>query len=252
MKKSITCLIIDDNEFIAKTLYDQLQENHSNMDVIGIAKNGKEGLELIAQLNPDLIFLDIEMPDMTGFEMLSKLSIINFETIFITSHTHYAIKAFRFNALDYLAKPVDKDELASALGKFSFNQRTKNHDKIQNALANIKAKHVSDQTLFLQTQTGMLRLPLKQIVKIEGNRNYSNIWLVDNTKIVSAKTLSYFEDILLDKNFLRCHRSYLVNGSFINSILKNNLIVLKNEDKVPISRRKITLVKSWLIGDLVV
>jgi|TARA_B110000967_G_C18788039_1_gene511830 two-component system LytT family response regulator len=233
-------------------LYDQLQENHSNMDVIGIAKNGKEGLELIAQLTPDLIFLDIEMPDMTGFEMLSKLSIINFETIFITSHTHYAIKAFRFNALDYLAKPVDKDELASALGKFSFNQRTKNHDKIQNALANIKAKHVSDQTLFLQTQTGMLRLPLKQIVKIEGDRNYSNIWLVDNTKIVSAKTLSYFEDILLDKNFLRCHRSYLVNGSFINSILKNNLIVLKNEDKVPISRRKITLVKSWLIGDLVV
>ena len=252
MKKSITCLIIDDNEFIAKTLYDQLQENHSNIDVIGIAKNGKEGLELIAVLNPDLIFLDIEMPDMTGFEMLSKLSIINFETIFITSHTHYAIKAFRFNALDYLAKPVDKDELTSALGKFYFNQKTKNHDKIQNALANIKAEHVSDQTLFLQTQTGMLRLPLKQIIKIEGNRNYSNIWLVDNTKIVSAKTLSYFEDILLDKNFLRCHRSYLVNGSFINNILKNNLIVLKNEDKVPISRRKRTLVKSWLIGDLVV
>ena len=83
MKKNITCLIIDDNEFIAKTLYDQLQENHSNIDVIGIAKNGKEGLELIAELKPDLIFLDIEMPDMTGFEMLSKLSIINFETIFI-------------------------------------------------------------------------------------------------------------------------------------------------------------------------
>jgi len=252
LKKNITCLIIDDNEFIAKTLYDQLQENHSNIDVTGIAKNGKEGLELIAELKPDLIFLDIEMPDMTGFEMLSKLSIINFETIFITSHTHYAIKAFRFNALDYLAKPVDKDELTSALGKFYFNQKTKNHDKIQNALANIKAEHVSDQTLFLQTQTGMLRLPLKQILKIEGNRNYSNIWLVDNTKIVSAKTLSYFEDILLDKNFLRCHRSYLVNGFFIHSISKNNLIVLKNEDKVPISRRKITLVKSWLIGNLVV
>ena len=79
MKKSITCLIIDDNEFIAKTLYDQLQENHSNIDVTGIAKNGKEGLELIAELKPDLIFLDIEMPDMTGFEMLSKLSIINLD-----------------------------------------------------------------------------------------------------------------------------------------------------------------------------
>ncbi|MFT4805612.1 MAG: two-component system LytT family response regulator, partial [Psychroserpens sp.] len=111
----IKSILIDDNTFIANVLLDQLKENHPDIEVMAIAKNGKEGLEKIHLLKPNLIFLDIEMPDMTGFEMLNKLDVIDFQIIFITSHTHYAIKAFRFNALDYLVKPINEKELASAI-----------------------------------------------------------------------------------------------------------------------------------------
>ena len=243
----VRSILIDDNAFIANVLLDQLQENHPEIEVMAIAKNGKEGLDKIKLLKPDLIFLDIEMPDMTGFEMLNQLDAINFETIFITSHSHYAIKAFRFNALDYLVKPIDEKELASALRKLSnYKNKSGNHHKIQKALENIKAESVSDQTLFLQTQNGMIRLPLKRIVKIEGNRNYSYLHLSDNTKLLSSKTLGFFEEILSDKHFFRCHRSYLVNGVFIKEIKKAAHFLLKNDSEVPISRRKKNAAKSWL------
>lgn len=243
----IKSLLIDDNAFIATILCDQLHENHPDIEVMAIAKNGKEGLEKIKLLKPDLIFLDIEMPDMTGFEMLNELDVINFQTIFITSHSHYAIKAFRFNALDYLVKPIDEKELASALRKLPvFKNASSNHIKVQQALENLKAKNVSDQTLYLQTQNGMIRLPLKQIVKIEGNRNYSDIYLSDNTKLLSSKTLGYFEEILSDKGFFRCHRSYLLNGAFISGIKNASRFLLKNNTEAPISRRKINTAKSWL------
>jgi two-component system LytT family response regulator len=243
----IKSVLIDDNTFIANVLLDQLQENHPEIEVMAIAKNGKEGLENIKLLKPDLIFLDIEMPDMTGFEMLNQLDVINFQTIFITSHSHYAIKAFRFNALDYLVKPVDEKDLASAIRKLSnYKNKSGNHHKIQKALENLKAESVSDQRLYLQTQNGMIRLPLKRIVKIEGNRNYSDIYLSDNTKVLSSKTLGFFEEILSDKHFFRCHRSYLVNGAFIKGIKKTVHFVLKNNTEVPISRRKKSAAKSWL------
>jgi len=242
----IKSLLIDDNEFIANILLDQLQENHPEIEVMAIAKNGKEGLEKIKLLKPDLIFLDIEMPDMTGFEMLNQLDAINFQTIFITSHSHYAIKAFRFNALDYLVKPIDEKELACAIRKLPlYKDVSSNQNKIKHALENIKTENVSDQTLYLQTQNGMNRLPLKRIVKIEGNRNYSNIYLSDNTKLLSSKTLSYFEEILSDKHFFRCHHSYLVNGFYISGIKKPSHFLLKNDDEVPISRRKKSAAKSW-------
>ncbi|MEH6765706.1 MAG: LytTR family DNA-binding domain-containing protein [Aequorivita antarctica] len=243
----IKSVLIDDNAFIANVLLDQLRENHPEIEVMAMAKNGKEGLEKIKLLKPDLIFLDIEMPDMNGFEMLSQLETISFQTIFITSHSHYAIKAFRFNALDYLVKPIDEKELASAIRKLSnYKVKSSYQNKIEKALENLKAESVSDQTLFLQTQNGMIRLPLKRIVKIEGNRNYSYIYLSDNTKLLSSKTLGFFEEILSDKLFFRCHRSYLVNGAFINGIKKTVHFLLKNDTEVPISRRKKSAAKSWL------
>jgi two-component system LytT family response regulator len=243
----IKSILIDDNTFIANVLLDQLKENHPDIEVMAIAKNGKEGLEKIHLLKPNLIFLDIEMPDMTGFEMLNKLNVIDFQIIFITSHTHYAIKAFRFNALDYLVKPINEKELASAIRKLSnYKNKSGNHHKIQKALANLKAECVSDQTLYLQTQNGIIDLPLKQIVLIEGNRNYSYIHLSDSTKILSSKTLGYFEEIFSEMHFFRCHRSYIVNSTFINRIKNKSHFLLNNDTEVPISRRKKSAAKSWL------
>jgi len=248
----VKSLIIDDNSFIIDLLSDQLQQHHPNIELMGFAKSGTEGLEKIKLFKPDLIFLDVEMGDMTGFDMLNRLENITFQTIFITSHSHYAIKAFRFNALDYLLKPINKKELAQAIKRhISKSTLPENQNQIHNAINNLQTKDIEDQTLLLQTQKGTLQLALKNITKIESDRNYSYIHLFNNTKELSSKTLGYFEDILADKGFCRCHRSMLVNRFHIESILGSDSFLLKDKTIVPISRRKISFAKKWFMDSKV-
>ncbi|MFK5855449.1 MAG: response regulator [Bacteroidota bacterium] len=245
----VRSLIIDDNSFIINLLSDQLRQNHPEIELLGYAKSGTEGLNKIRTLKPDLIFLDVEMDDMTGFDMLTRLDDISFQTIFITSHSHYAIKAIRFNALDYLLKPINERDLARAIKRHSSKSilpENKNH--VHKALINLQTKKVEDQTLFLYTQQGLLRLALKRITKIESDRNYSYIHLSNNTKVLSSKTLGYFEDILTEKGFLRCHRSFLVNHFHIKTIRNQDSFLLQDNSTVPISRRRKSEVKSWFLS----
>lgn len=245
----IKSLIIDDNSFIIDLLSDQLRQYHPEIEVLGVAKSGTKGLEKIKLFKPDLIFLDVEMGDMTGFDMLSQLEDITFQTIFITSYSHYAIKAIRFNALDYLLKPIDKKELAQAIKRHaSKSSLLINQSHVTKALINLQTKKVEDQTLLLQTQKGTLQLALKQITKIESDRNYSYIHLFNNNKELSSKTLGYFEEILADKGFCRCHRSILVNCFHIDSILNGDSFLLRDKSTVPISRRKKSEVKRWFLS----
>ena len=239
----IKALIVEDNAFMATVLADLLQESTSGISVSGIAHSGKEALHLIASLKPNVVFLDIELPDMTGFELLQQLDHIPFQTIFTTSHSHYAIKAFRFNALDYLVKPIQETELKEAIHKIS---KPKSNDIVSLALQNLGAKSVDDQKLVLPTQSGTLRFALKQITHIEGERNYSYIYLSNGSKELSSKNLAYFEDILMDKSFFRSHRSYLVNRYHIET-LKDDFFLLKNGLEIPISRRKKTEADTWFL-----
>jgi two-component system, LytTR family, response regulator len=237
----IKALIVEDNAFMATVLADLLQEATSGIAVTGIAHTGKEALRLIASLKPNVVFLDIELPDMTGFELLQQVDEINFQTIFTTSHSHYAIKAFRFNALDYLVKPIQETELKEAIHKIS---KPKPNGDLSLALQNLGTTSIEDQKLVLPTQSGTLRFALKQITHIEGERNYSYIYLSNGNRELSSKNLAYFEDILLDKNFFRSHRSYLVNKYHIET-LKDDQFVLKNGVEIPISRRKRTEANEW-------
>lgn len=242
----IKALIIEDNVLIATLLSDVLKENHPDIEVLGIAKNGEDGIKKVNNLNPDLVFLDIEMPDMTGFEMLNNLENIGFQTIFTTAHSHYAIRAFRFNALDYLIKPINLDDLSEAIHRFKRKNQTElNQQNVQVALDNLKVEKSEDKRLLLNTQQGTLKIALKHIKKIEGDRNYSYIHLTNGQTELSSKTLGYFEDILEDKGFFRCHRSYLVNKLHINQIENNNVFLLKDNSIVPISRRKMLETKDW-------
>lgn len=240
----IKSLIVDDNPFIIDLLSDQLNQEHPNVEIIGSAQSGQEALEKIKSLRPDLVFLDVEMPDMSGFDMLAYLDEIFFQTIFITSFSHYAIKAIRFNALDYLVKPINPKELAQALKRYAENPA--NPQRVKEALENLKTEKNEDQTFFLPTQEGGLKLVLKNIVRIEGERNYSYIYLSDNTKKLSSKTLGYFEEILSDKGFFRCHRSHLVNGFHVEKISEQSFIILDNKMELPISRRKRKETQNWL------
>jgi two-component system LytT family response regulator len=243
--KHIKALIVEDNAFMATVLHDLLRQHASNITILGIANTGREAIQLINSKKPNVIFLDIELPDMTGFELLQHLDDIHFRTIFTTSHSHYAIKAFRFNALDYLIKPINEIELNEAINRFL--KSAGNEIDVKNALANLESKSVENQKLVLSTQNGTLRLPLKQITHIEGERNYSNIYLSNGTRELSSKNLAYFEDILMDKDFFRNHRSYLVNRYHIEA-LKNDHFTLKNGISIPISRRTKTLAIEWFFN----
>lgn len=240
--KPIKALIVEDNVFMATVLHDLLKEHATDIAVLDIANTGKKALQLIASKKPDVVFLDIELPDMTGFELLQQVDDINFKTIFTTAHSHYAIRAFRFNALDYLIKPIKETELDEAVKRLL--KSADNKIEVKHALSNLELKSVENQKLVLPTQNGTLRLPLKQITYIEGERNYSFIYLSNGSRELSSKNLAYFEDILIDKNFFRSHRSYLVNRYHINA-LKSDQFVLKNGVEIPISRRKRTEADKW-------
>lgn len=242
----IKSLIIDDDPFIQDLLTDKLVQYIPEVKVADIASSGMEGLEKIKAHQPNLIFLDVEMADMTGFEMLSRLENIQFQTIFITSYSHYAIKAIRFNALDYLVKPIDLGELKAAIRRFKSNARKEQPaKKIQQALRNLSTQHMEDQKLTLNTQEGELRMSLKDIRRIEGERNYSYIHLSNNKRKLTSKTLGEFEDLLSDKGFFRCHKSHLVNISHIQSYPNSITLLLSDDFKIPVSRRKKEDFKQW-------
>jgi two-component system LytT family response regulator len=243
--KPIKALIVEDNAFMATVLYDLLKEYATDIAVLDIANTGKKALQLIASEKPNVIFLDIELPDMTGFELLQQIENINFQTVFTTSHSHYAIKAFRFNALDYLVKPINENELDEAIKRLL--KTANNGIAVRNALSNLEVQSVEKQKLVLPQQNGTLRLPLNQITHIEGERNYSYIHLLNVNRELSSKNLAYFEDILIDKNFFRSHRSYLVNRYHIKAFIEDHF-VLKNGIKIPISRRKGTEAKNWFFS----
>ena len=250
MTNPISCIIIDDDPFIQDLLQDKLQQHFPEIGVLGAGNNGREGIELINTLQPDLVFLDVEMTDMTGFEMLSQLPLIDFRVIFITSYKHYAIKAIKFNALDYLLKPFDLGELKNAIRRYKESrQQVSAHNTIQRALANLKSKNFADQTLVLRTQEGELHLLLKNIVSIEGDRNYSRIHLLQNRSELVSKTLSTLEELLDDKDFFRCHKSHLVNKLHIISEPKSLSLSLSNQTTIPVSRRKKEAFKEWYKSD---
>ena len=150
----VKALIVEDNAFMARILYDMLKRYANSIIVSGIAKTGKAAISRIKSVKPDVVFLDIELPDMTGFELLQQLKRINFQTVFTTSHSHYAIKAFRFNALDYLVKPVNENELDEAIKRLL--RSATNNTGVRNALFNLEVQSLEDQKLVLPQQNGTL------------------------------------------------------------------------------------------------
>lgn len=243
----IKCLIIDDDPFIRELLQDKLDQYFPEVTVLSTACSGYEGLEKIAAYQPELVFLDVEMTDMTGFEMLAQLNEVNFQTIFITSYSHYAIKAIRFNALDYLLKPLDLGELKKAILRYKRRHQSRSHqENMALALQNIRTKDVSDQRLLLKTQDGELRLLLKDIIRIEGDRNYSYIHLKNGGKKLVTKTLLELEELVDSKGFYRCHRSHIVNALHIVNYSNGLTVLLSDTMKVPVSRRKKKSFQQWM------
>lgn len=240
----IKALLVDDDPFIHDLMEDKLTFHFPQIELVGMASSGQEGLRMIREFSPDLVFLDVEMKDMTGFGMLKLLREIQFETIFVTSYSHYAIKAIKFNALDYLLKPIDLESLASAIQRFEKRRDKRNQDRIRVALDNIHNRAPQDQIFVLQMQEGELRVPVSNMIRIEGERNYSSIVMKAGKRKLSSKPLGEFEELLSDKGFFRCHKSHIINFAHISSVSSQGIRLTTGEE-IPVSRRKKKEFETW-------
>lgn len=234
---TIKAIIIDDEERARTALSSLLKEYCPNVEIIAQCANVPEGVLAINQKRPQLVFLDIEMPEYNGFELLSFFREVDFEIIFVTAYNNYALKAFEVAAIDYILKPVDIDKLKLAVEKV---EKKVNSFDMQNRLEVLKESFKTEQfnRIALPVADGLLFVDTSEISYLEADGAYTEVWLRNGSKIVVSKKIKFFEEVL-DKrpNFFRSHRSYIVNINFIKKYSKSdNALTLDNGKTIIISR----------------
>jgi two-component system LytT family response regulator len=237
----IRSLIIDDEIHCSDGLRWQITQYCPEIEIVGVCNDPEKAIPLIQELRPELVFLDVIMPGITGFEMLEKIPAIDFEIIFTTAFDQYAIRAIRLGALDYLVKPVDKDELRQAVDKLLQSKKNDSLNQITALLTHIrKSNDQSFQKVALPTLHGYELVSLQSIVVCESNSNYTNIQLNDGKRLLISRTLKEIEELLDMPNFFRVHNSFLVNLQYAVRYIKGEggSLVLSNEITVPVSRAK--------------
>jgi two-component system, LytTR family, response regulator len=244
----IKALLIDDEENNIIVLKGMIEKFIPEITTVYTAIGGKQGVQAVHNYNPDLIFLDIEMPVMNGFDLLQKFSGKLFDVIFVTAYSHYAIKAVRFSALDYLLKPVDKDELKSAVQRYTekIKSQTDLQYQYENFLQNLKNKN--NNKLAISTVEGIHFLMPSNIIRCEAEGSYTKFYLADKKTVTTSKDLKEYDQILSDHDFIRVHRAHLINRSYINSISGDHQLTLTDNTLIEVSRRKWDEVKKILVN----
>ncbi len=225
-----------------------IERNNPEITQLIIETDAMKAIAMIEQFQPHLVFLDIVMPEVTGFELLKKIPNKNFDVIFTTAYNEYAIQAIRFSALDYLLKPIDEEELKAAIQRHLEKQLGSNDFEglYQNLLNNLKAKQKDDFNLAIPTIEGTFFVKVDELIRCEGERNYTCFYLTNNRKHLSARTIKEYEEILVNHNFMRVHKSHLINRNFIVNYLNEGTIVLNDNEKIPVSRQRKDAVKKML------
>ena len=236
----ITAIIIDDEAKGRLALREKLSHYCPQVQLQAEASNGQEALLMIQQLKPQLIFLDIEMPRMNGFEMLNALPEKNFHVIFTTAYDQYAIKAIKYAAFDYLLKPIDIEELKIAVEKIAGKENNQTKTQAEFLKQNLEHPKKPLNKLAIPTLEGLLFYDLRDIIYLEANSNYTNIFFSNTPKITASKTLKEFEELLPQESFFRPHHSYIINLNYIKRYIRGDggQIELQNGMFVDVSRRK--------------
>lgn len=237
MKKA---LIIDDEQRTRELIAKMIESFDMGIEAIPKGENVKSGLEAIQELKPDLVFLDIQMPDGTGFDLLKAVPEKNFEVIFITAHEEFAIKAIKFSALDYILKPVDPEELRAALERALETMNEGKPEAHQFDVLQHNIQPNQKRRLVLKTQESVHVVELDHIIRCEADRNYTSFYLTEGKKILVSRTLKDYETLLAGHNFLRVQQSHLVNLNFVDRYDKGNggAVVMKDGSEVPLSPAK--------------
>ena len=245
----LKAIIIDDEPYCCEILAAMLESDCPDVTVVSVSNNGLDGLLAIQHLSPDLVFLDVEMPKMNGFEMLERLPSVNFHLIFTTSYDQYALKAFRFSAVDYLLKPIDRHELQKAVKKVIQRSVPPLPQQLEILMQKIHHTSSSVNKIALPTMEGLQMISINSIIYCESDDNYTIFHLKNKHKMVVSSTLKDIEEMLDEHHFIRVHRSYLVNLNEIERYQKGEggYLVMSDGTTVDVARnKKETLLKKLL------
>jgi two-component system, LytTR family, response regulator len=237
----IRCVIIEDEQKSRETLKGLLKRFCPEVMVSAEADGFRSGKAAILEHKPDMVFLDIEMPDGSGFKLIESIEDPDFEIIFTTAFEQFAIKAIRYAALDYLLKPIAPDELIEAVNKVKERKAKKHNLKnIQVLLSNIKPGAMEPKKIILSTSDKIHVVEIDRIVRCESDNYYTHFYFENNTHLLISKTLKDVEGLLEGNNFIRPHKSHLINVRFIQNFSRDEggMITLHNGQKIPVSRRK--------------
>jgi len=235
----LKAVIIDDEPKAIQGLSWELSNFNDEIEVIATFTEPEKALHYIKNTHLDCLFLDVEMPTMDGFQFIEKLDNKDFAIVITTAYNEYAIKAFKKEAIDYLLKPIDSDDLAETISKVKkFNSRIVNTDKFEKILLNFNDK-LSNKKITINTDGKLVFLEPSDIFYAESDGNYTTLNLLDNKKIVLTKKLKEVESLLPDNHFFRIHNSYIINLNKIKEFLKTDgYVVLENDKRVPVSRQR--------------
>ena len=229
-------VIIDDEQDSISLLQMQLAVHCPEVQLIGTFTSPVKAFDELELLHPELIFLDIEMPVMNGLELLEKIAHLNYSVVFVTAYNQYALKAFRFNALDYLVKPVDSDELVDAVSKAArkIKPTAEQLDLLQKQLRGQPITKIA-----IPSVTGVSFIDLANIIYGEASNNYSKLVLTDGTTYLVSKTLKDVQEVLEEETFLRVHRQYIINLNHVKQLNRNEgILTMSNGAYIPIARNQ--------------
>jgi len=242
----ITALLIDDEANSRQAMRNLLSQLCPDVTIAGEAKNVDMGIELIHSVKPQLIFLDIQMPGKTGFDLLAAIDKVDFDIIFTTAYHEYAVKAFRFSAIDYLLKPIDPDDLVNAVARVREKHNPASTSQVQllkqlwQQLSVNKNAQNLNQKLALATQEGIHLIEVNDIVWCESLGSYTKFYLSNGEKLVTSKLIKEYEEILADYQFFRVHQSYLISLQHVKKYVKGDggQVWMTDGAEVEVARRR--------------
>lgn len=235
-------LIIEDEQKSREMLAEILKKYHPQIAILGLAKNVTEAVELIEKTKPNVLFLDISMPDGTGFDVLEKTQHHKYDTIFTTATDKHALKAIKYSACDYLLKPIDLEELEAAIKRLEEkrSQSITSMDNLQFLIQNLKRPDDNYTKITLPTGNAYEVVLVKDIIRCEADGSYTNFFIKGGKKLMVSASLKHYEDLLPENDFIRIHHHYLVNMNHVTKYLKEDggYAIMSDQTKLEISRRK--------------
>lgn len=234
------CLIVDDEAKARQNLSNLLRDDHPNVEIVASVGTINEAVQVIEAEKLDIVFLDIEMDGETGFELLDHFPSFDFQLIFITAHDEYAIRAFKYSALDYLLKPIDLDDLDAAIHKVEQQlQKGVSKEQLDYMLQMLKTTKVPEK-LIIPTTESMIFVDYADIIRCEADEGYTFVHLQNKETICSSKNIKYYDELLTSKGFFRIHRSHLINVRQVKEYLKSDggYVIMKDQSTIPVSRRR--------------